>query len=167
MVSRKRLRAIRARQEAEKLEAFKQVQAKGSVIYRRLYELSQSEDRSRLAETVLKMLRYTQSQTAAARQAIADRDKYDFFPTFESEPLGDVATTLAEDIAGVMRDNVTNSQTIWQAMTDQFPDVHFTVDWYNAVSMVASILREQYLAGVIEGLELAGVQIPKPDRDFD
>ena len=37
-----------------------------------------------------------------------------------------------------------------------FPELHFTVDWYDVTSMVAAMMREMHLAGVLEGLELAG-----------
>ena len=72
-----------------------------------------------------------------------------------------------DQIADLMRRNVTNPQTVWQALSEQFPKVHFTVDWFQAVSVLAMMFRQERLAGMIEGLKVAGVHIPKSDPDFD
>lgn len=42
-------------------------------------------------------------------------------------------------------------------MSEQLPDVHFTIQQQDAVSMVAAMIREQRLEGILEGLRLAGV----------
>jgi hypothetical protein len=53
-----------------------------------------------------------------------------------------------------------------QSFSQAFPKVHFTVDWYDALSLVAAMFRQHQLAGIAEGLELAGVSVPPPDRDL-
>jgi hypothetical protein len=144
------------RQVEEKRQAiYKTRKANGAAITKRIYELRQLDPFDR-PQTVLGLLKDAKHQLALIRQSIADRSHYDFGPYSEEAPEADIATYLAEDITGVMRENTTNPQTFWQAMSEQFPEVYFTVDWYEATSMVAAMIREMHLAGVIEGLELAG-----------
>jgi hypothetical protein len=56
-----------------------------------------------------------------------------------------------------MRENVTNPQTVFQALSEQLPNVQFTVDWNDAVSLVSAMIREQRVEGILEGLEIAGL----------
>ena len=70
---------------------------------------------------------------------------------------GDLATYLAEDAGYAFRDHVTNPQTFFEAMSEQLPDVHFTIQQQDAVSMMAAMIREQRLEGILEGLRLAGL----------
>lgn len=42
-------------------------------------------------------------------------------------------------------------------MSEQLPDVHFTIHEQDAVSIVAAMIREQRLEGILEGLRLAGL----------
>jgi hypothetical protein len=44
--------------------------------------------------------------------------------------------------------------------------VHFTIQQQDAVSMMAAMIREQRLEGILEGLRLAGLlnEAPKPGR---
>ncbi len=150
-----RLREAKRRVEEKRQAAYKAREADGTEITKRIYELRQLDPVDR-PQAVLGLLKDAKHQLALIRQSIADRTHYDFSPYSEEAPEGDIATYLAEDITGVMRENVTNPQTFWQAMSEQFPEVQFTVDWYDATSMVAAMIREMHLAGVIEGLELAG-----------
>ena len=152
---RSRLREANRRVEEKRQTAYKAQESDGADITKRIYELRQLDPVNR-PQAVLGLLKDAKHQLALIRQSIADRTHYDFGPYGEEAREGDIATYLAEDITGVMRENVTNPQTFWQAMSDQLPEVHFTVDWYDATSMVAAVIREMHLAGVIEGLELAG-----------
>src|SRR3954464_10723999 len=58
-------------------------------------------------------------------------------------------TFLAEDIAALMRRNVTNPQTGWQALSEQFPKVHFTVDWFFFNEAAATKFYPLPLPGVL------------------
>ncbi|XSC42949.1 hypothetical protein ACF1BQ_033120 [Bradyrhizobium sp. RDT10] len=49
-------------------------------------------------------------------------------------------------------------------MSEEFPDVHFTIQQQDAVSMVASMIRVQRLEGILEGLRLAGLLNKAPNR---
>jgi hypothetical protein len=42
-------------------------------------------------------------------------------------------------------------------MSEQLPEVHFTIQQQDAVSMMAAMIREQRLEGILEGLRLAGL----------
>jgi hypothetical protein len=165
VASRKRLREIEDRQRAERFEAYTAQEAKGSAIYRRLYKLEESSDRSRIGEDVLNLLKYARSQTGAIRQSIADRSQVDF--SGEPPTEGDVATALADDIASVLREHTCDPQTVWAALSEALPEVKFTVDIYDAVSMIAAMLRQQELIGVVHGLELAGIHVPQLDPELD
>jgi hypothetical protein len=51
-----------------------------------------------------------------------------------------------------------NPQTFLEYLSQQLPDVNFTVDWYDMTTLLAAMFREMHLAGVIEGLTLADVR---------
>jgi hypothetical protein len=135
---RERVKKAHEYQHKEQRERFQQTERHGQDIYRRIAALK-TLDRERLPTEVMRLFSEAKQQTALIRQSIKDRTNHNFDGADYQD--GDLATFLAEDIAGVMRDNVTNPQTVFQA----------------AVSMVAAIIREQRLDGIIEGLELAEV----------
>ena len=163
-MARKRIREIERQLDKAKLEAYRSTQARGAALYGRLYDLEQLGDRSRIGQEVIALLKQAKSQVNAICKSIHDKTTYE---VDLGEPLdeGDSATALAEDIAGAMRDYTCNPQTLWQASSGQLPDVRFTVDWYDAASMTAAMLRLERITGFIEGLEYAGVQVPKPELD--
>ena len=156
MPSRKRIREVERQLE----KAYRSTQARGAALYGRLYDLEQLGDRARIGQEVMALLKQAQSQVNAICKSIHEKTKYEVDP---GEPLdeGDSATALAEDIAGVMRDYTCNPQSMWQALSEALSNVQFTVDWYDAVSMVAAMLRQERITGIIESLELAGVAVPK------
>jgi hypothetical protein len=135
---KQRLREAKRRVEEKRQAAYKAREADGAEITKRIYNLRQLDPVDR-PQAVLGLLKDAQHQLALIRQSIADRTHYDFSAEATE---GDIATCLAEDITGVMRENVTNPQTFWEAMSEQFPEVHFTVDWYDATSMVAAMVRD-------------------------
>jgi hypothetical protein len=138
------LRETKRRLEQEREATYKAREKQGADITKRLYEMRQLDPADRLA-AVLDLFKEARHQLALIRQSIADRTHYDFMFEGEELPEGDLATSLAEDITGVMRENTVNPQTVWQALTEQFPDVNFTVDWYDATSMAAAMIREMHL----------------------
>jgi hypothetical protein len=94
-------------------------------------------------------------QSERIRESIKERTRYDF--DFDTLADGDLATYLAEDAGYALRDHATNpQQTFFEAMSEQLPDVHFTIQQQDAVSMMAAMIREQRLEGILEGLRLAG-----------
>lgn len=145
-----------SKRNEERRQAHRSLEAKGAALTRRLYEIRKLDtvDRPRAVQDLFKDAHH---QLELIRQSIADRSRYDFSGGHYEDPEhGDLATVLAEDIASIVRENTVNPPSIWQALSEQVPAVHFKIDRYDATSIVAAMMREMHLAGVIEGLELAG-----------
>jgi len=151
---RKKQQKLRNYQAAEVRERFERNERVGKDIYARIADLKNVARRD-LAHEVFMLFREAKHQSQLIRQSIKDRTQYDF--DFGGTDEGDLATYLAEATAYALRGHVTNPQTVFQAMSEQLPDVHFTIQQQDAVSMVAAMIREQRLEGILEGLRLAGV----------
>jgi hypothetical protein len=141
-------------QASEIRERFERNERTGKDIYARIAELK-NVAREDLAHEVFMLFMEAKRQSQLIRQTIKDRTEHDF--DFGGMSEGDLATYRAEDAACALRDHVTRPQTFFQAMSEQLPDVHFTIQQQDAVSMVAAMIREQRLEGILEGLRLAGV----------
>ena len=135
-------------------ERFERNERTGKDIYARIAELK-NVAREDMAHEVFMLYREAKHQSQLIRQSIKDHAQYDF--DFGGKSGGDLATYRAEDAAYALRDHVTHPQTFFQAMSEQLPEVHFTIQQQDAVSMVAAMIREQRLEGILEGLRLAGV----------
>ncbi|MDE5451692.1 hypothetical protein GWE18_02215 [Bradyrhizobium sp. CSA112] len=118
--------------------------------------------RENLPDTVFLLFMEAKQQSELIRRSITDRTRYE--SNFEGMVDSDLATYLAQDAAYALRDHVTNPQTFFEAMSEQLPDVHFTIQQQDAVSMVAAMIREQRLEGILEGLRLAGLLNEVPNR---
>ena len=147
----KKLREHEARQMQERFERNEHA---GKEIYARMAELK-NVPRENLPDAVFMLSMAAKHQSEQIRQSIKDRTRYDF--DFDTLTDGDLATYLAEDTGYALRDHVTNPQTFFEAMSEQLPDVHFTIQQQDAVSMMAAMIREQRLEGILEGLRLAGL----------
>jgi hypothetical protein len=131
-------------------------QAVGASLTREANELRFITEREKLLEAAAELFKRTQADVMEIRQAIKFKfHHFDWDVVGERLADGDLATSLAEDIAGVMRENTCDPQSVWKALSGALPDVHFTIDWYYAVAMVAAMLREARQLGVINGLSLA------------
>lgn len=117
--------------------------------------------RENLPDAVFLLFMQAKQQSELIRRSIKDRTRDDF--DFDGTD-GDRATYLAQDAAHALRDHVTNPQTIFEAISEQPPDVHFMIEHQDAVSMVAATIREQRLDGILEGLRLAGLLNEVPNR---
>ena len=117
--------------------------------------------RENLPDAVFLLFMQAKQQSELIRRSIKDRTRDDF--EFDGAD-GDRATYLAQDATHTLRDHVTNPQTIFEAISEQLPDVHFTIEQQDAVSMVAATIREQRLDGILEGLRLAGLLNEVPNR---
>lgn len=155
----KRLQEAKERLRKKREKEYRLQQTEGAGLSARLYQLKGS-NKKLIAQRVLDLWGEAQHQVHLTNQSIADKTAYH---RIDGEPLdeGDVATFIAEHVADVFRENVTNPQTVFEALSDQFPEVHFTVDWHDAASLTAAYLREERLAGVIVGLKLAGIKFPE------
>ena len=156
MVFGKKQRKARLRVYEEKQirERYERNEQQGADLYRRIAALEKLVP-SRLGVEVLMLFKEARHQNELIRQSIKDRTGYDFDAGDPGH--GDLATFLAEDVAYALRNNVTNPQTFFEAMSDQFPEVHFTIQQQDAISMVSAMIRAERIHGIIEGLQLAGV----------
>jgi hypothetical protein len=155
MFRKKRREKILREHEARQMqERFERNEHAGKEIYARMAELK-SVPRENLPDAVFMLSMAAKRQSEQIRQSIKDRTRYDF--DFDTLTDGDLATYLAEDTGYALRDHVTNPQTLFEAMSEQLPEVHFTIQQQDAVSMMAAMIREQRLEGILEGLRLAGL----------
>lgn len=153
---RRRAKAAEAREREDRIEKYRRREQDAAELFRRVAAL-RALDHSSLAEAVLALLKDAQHQLGLIRQSIAARTEL----SVRDMSYGDVATALAEHVTDVMRANHTYPQTIFQAMSEQFPEVHFTVHWQGATSMTAAQLRLERITGIYEGLALAGIVAEK------
>jgi hypothetical protein len=135
-------------------ERYDRAFAAGMEVNKRIVELHKI-DRSRLQGELKGLMAEAKHQTQMIQQFIVDRTGHSFDGPPDSD--GDLFTFYGDMIAGVMRDNSADPQTVMQALADKLPDVRFTVHWYDAVAMVAAMFREYRIASIIEGLEMAGM----------
>ena len=158
---RRRDKMLRQPEARQARERFEQNERAGKDIYARIAGLK-NIPRENLAEAAFMLSMAAKRQSEQIRQSIKDRTRYDF--DFDTLTDGDLATYLAEDAGYALRDHVTNPQTFFEAMSEQLPDVHFTIQQQDAVSMMAAMIREQRLEGILEGLRLAGLLNEAPKR---
>jgi hypothetical protein len=151
---KRREKILREHEARQMQERFEWNEHAGKEIYARMAELK-NVPRENLPDAVFMLSMAAKHQSEQIRQSIKDRTRYDF--DFDTLTHGDLATYLAEDAGYALRDHVTNPQTFFEAMSEQLPDVHFTIQQQDAVSMMAAMIREQRLEGILEGLRLAGL----------
>jgi hypothetical protein len=96
------------------------------------------------------------------RQAIKERAQAEF--AFDPSPDADLATYLAEDAVSTLRHHDADLPTLLDVLVQRSPDVRFTVEQEEAISMIAAVIREQRLEGILEGLRLAGL-LNEPSKD--
>jgi hypothetical protein len=162
MFRKKRREKILHQQEARQTqERFERNERAGKEIYARMAELK-NVPRENLPDAVFMLSMAAKHQSEQIRQSIKDRTRYDF--DCDTLTDGDLATYLAEDAGYALRDHVTSPQTFFGALSEQLPDVHFTIQQQDAVSMMAAMIREQRLEGILEGLRLAGLLNEAPKR---
>jgi hypothetical protein len=148
---RKRTRANDAQQVQQRFERNERF---GRDIHVRIAEL-RSVPREKLADTVFMLSIVAKQQSSLIQQSIKERTKANC--DFDGASSGDLATYLAEHAANTLRDHITNVPTLLDLLSERSPDVHFTVHQQDAVSMLAAMIREQRLEGILEGLRLAGL----------
>jgi ATP-dependent Clp protease ATP-binding subunit ClpA len=159
-MSRKRRQEKILREQTQ--ERFERNERAGKDIYARIAEL-RNIPRENLPEAVFMLSMAAKHQSEQIRQSIKDDTRYDF--DLGALTDGDLATYLAEGTGYALRDHVTNPPTFLDVMSEKLPDVHFTIAQQDAVSMVAAMIREQRLEGILEGLRLAGLLNEAPKRN--
>ncbi|WP_244561151.1 hypothetical protein [Bradyrhizobium canariense] len=123
-------------------------------IQARIVEL-RSLPREKLADAAFMLSMNARSQRELIREAIEKRAAVEL--DFDPPAKGDLATYLADDVVSTLRDHVSELPTLMDLLVQRAPDVRFTVHREEAVSLLAAIVREQRLEGVLEGLRLAGL----------
>jgi hypothetical protein len=118
--------------------------------------------REQLADAVFMILLEARQQTALTRQAIQERADTEF--VFDPSPDADLATYLAEDAVSTLRQHNLDLPTLLDLLVQRSPDIRFTVEQQDAVLMLATMIREQRVEGILEGLRLAGL-LNEPSRD--
>src|ERR1700731_641218 len=142
MFRKKRREKILREQEARQTqERFERNERAGKEIYARMAELK-NVPRENLPDAVFMLSMAAKHQNEQIRQSIKDRTRYDF--DLDTLTDGDLATYLAEDAGYALRDHVTSPQTVFEALSEQLPDVHFTIQQKDVVPM-AAMIREQRL----------------------
>src|SRR6202051_3458056 len=149
---KRREKILREHEGQQAQERFERNERAGKEIYARMAELK-NVPRENLPDAVFMLSMAAKHQSERIRHSIKDRTRYDF--DFDTLTDGDLATCLAENAAYALRDHVTNPQTFFEAMSEQLPEVHFTIQQQDAVSMMAAMIREQRLEGILEGLRLS------------
>jgi hypothetical protein len=158
---KRREKILREQETRQTQERFERNERAGKEIYARMAELK-NVPRENLPDAVFMLSMAAKHQGEQIRQSIKDRTRYDF--DFDTLTDGDLATYLAEAAGYALRDHVTSPQTFFEALSEQLPDVHFTIQQQDAVSMMAAMIREQRLEGILEGLRLAGLLNEAPKR---
>lgn len=134
-------------------------ESSGAEIQARLAQL-RGLPREQLADAVFMLSMEARQQSALIRQAIKERAKAEF--DFDSPLDADLATFLAEDGVSTLRHHTADLPTLLDLLVQRSPDVRFTVRREDAVLMLAAMIREQRLEGILEGLRLAGLLNESP-----
>jgi len=126
----------------------------GKDIQARLTQL-RALPREQLADAVFMLSMEARQQSALIRQTIKERAEAEF--DFDSPRDADLATFLAEDGVSTLRHHTADLPTLLDLLVQRSPDVRFTVRQEEAVLMLAAMIREQRIEGILEGLRLAGL----------
>jgi hypothetical protein len=115
-----------------------------------------------LADATFMLFMVAKQQTEQARHAIDQHAKVQF--AFDPPPNGDLADYLSREMVTVLRHYVTDAPSLLESLSGRSRDARFTVCEEKAVLMLAAVIREQRLDGILEGLRLAGL-LTKPSKN--
>lgn len=74
-----------------------------------------------------------------------------------STPDGDLAEFLAVHAVTALRCHEVSPPVLGDLLFERSPHARFTVDESDAIAMLAAMVREQRIEGILEGLRLAGL----------
>lgn len=109
----------------------------------------------KLADAVFLLSMAAKQQSEQIRRSILEQAKVDI--ELKSSPKGDLADFLAAEAVSIMRHHQPDRPGLMGILSGRSPDVGFTIEQQDAVAMVAAIIREQRLDGILEGLRLVGL----------
>jgi hypothetical protein len=151
---RRRKSRSRARDARQVQQGYELNTSSGRDIQARIAEL-RSMPREKLADAVFLLSMAAKQQSERIRRSIKERAEAEF--EFDPPRNGDIADYLAEEAVSVLRHHEADVPTLIDILSQRSPDVDFTVHQRDAVSMLAAMIREQRLEGILEGLRLAGL----------
>jgi hypothetical protein len=136
----------------------------GRDVHARIAEL-RSVPREKLADAVFLLSMAAKQQGERIRRSIKERAEVAV--EFDAPPKGVPAAYLVEEAVSIFRHHETDVPTLVDILSKRSCDVGFTVEQRDAVSMLAAMIREQRLKGILEGLRLASLlnKSPKNRRD--
>jgi hypothetical protein len=121
-----------------------------------------SLQREQLADAVFLLSVAAKQQSEKIRHSVKESAGAEF--EFDSSPNGDLANYLAEQAVSALRGCETNAPTLLDLLFERPPKARFTIDQKDAVSMLAAMIREQRVEGILEGLRLSGL-LNEPSKD--
>ncbi|MCA1453587.1 hypothetical protein I6F35_10230 [Bradyrhizobium sp. BRP22] len=151
---RRRKSGSRAADARQAQQGHERNKSSGRDIQARIAEL-RSTPREKLADAVFLLSIAAKQQSEQIRQSIRERAEAEF--EFDPPAKGDIADYLAEETVAVLRHHEVDVPKLIDILSQRSPDVDFTVHQQDAVSMLAALIREQRLEGILEGLRLAGL----------
>lgn len=115
----------------------------------------------KLADAVFLLSMAAKQQSEQIRRSILEQAEIEIEP--HSSPKGDLADFLAGEAVSFLRHHEQGSPSLMRILSSRSPDVAFTIEQQDAIAMVAAVIREQRLDGILEGLRLAGL-LNKPSK---
>lgn len=119
-----------------------------------------SVPREKLADVVFMLSMSAREQVGLIRKAIKERAQVEV--EFDPQSHRDLSTYLAEDAVSTLRHQAATMPKCIDVFRVRTPNIRFTVQQEEAVSLLAAMIREQRLEGILEGLRLAGVLNESP-----
>jgi hypothetical protein len=116
----------------------------------------------KLADAVFLLSMAAKQQSEQIRRSILERAEIEIEP--HASPKGDLAEFLAGEAVSFLRHHELGGPSLMDILSSRSPDVDFTIEQHDAVAMVAAVIREQRLDGILEGLRLAGL-LSRPSKN--
>jgi hypothetical protein len=115
----------------------------------------------KLADAVFLLSMAAKQQSEQIRRSILERAEIEIESHLSSK--GDLADFLAGEAVSFLRHHELGSPSLMDILSSRSRDVDFTIEQQVAVAMVAAMIREQRLDGILEGLRLAGL-LSRPSK---
>ena len=151
---RRRKSRSRAHDARQVQQGHERNRSSGRDIQARMAEL-RGVPREELADAVFLLSMAAKQQSEQIRRSIKERAEAEF--EFDPPQNGDLADYLAEEAVSVLRHHEADVPTLMDILSQRSSDIDFTIDQRDGVSMLAAMIREQRLEGILEGLRLAGL----------
>ncbi|MBR0988025.1 hypothetical protein [Bradyrhizobium liaoningense] len=134
----------------------------GRAIDTRIAEL-RSLPRDQLADAAFILSMAAKRQSELILESIPDSAKGEFASS--SSRSGVLKTHHAEEAVSILRHHTAIARSLIEFLSERLPDVRFSVQQREAVVLLAAMIREQRLEGILEGLRLGGLlNQPTGDR---